>query len=1201
MKFARRSRKGQHEFGLARPIRSRSRGPRRLVCEPLEVRQLLSVNSPECAEDAPHSSEIMAVVNAVALADPEAGPLAGTASPGGFSPAQLKQAYGYNQVTFNGGTIQGDGTGQTIAIVTAYHTPTMAADLAAFSTFYGLPPAPSFVQVAQDGSTNYPGQDPAGPGTNNWHLETALDVEWVHALAPGASILLVEANSPSFTDLTAAVNYAKNQPGVSVVSLSWGANEFPSELSYDAYFTTPSNHAGVAFVGASGDSGSPGMYPAFSSNVLAVGGTTLTLNGSNNIQTETAWSGSGGGISQYQTQPSYQNGFVTQSATMRTSPDVAFVGNPSTGVPVYDTYNNSLAAPWTKVGGTSFGAPAWAALVAIANQGRALAGLSTLDSASLLSKIYTMPASNFNDITSGSSGGSTPQAAGVGYDLATGRGTPKAHLVVGSLVGTASISGTVFNDLNGNGSIDGGESGLAGWTIYADLNGNSAFDPVVTNTIASTDVPKSIPSLATVTSNNTVSGLVGDIVDINVKLNISHTRDSDLILTLISPSGTRITLANRVGGSGDHFTNTIFDDAASVAISLGSAPFAGSYQPLNPLAVLYDTNPNGTWQLEIQDVLTGTSGTLNSWSLEITTGDPNTTSNASGNYSLLNLPAGSYVIREVLQNGYVQTAPGGAFFNSVLSGGANVTGQNFGNQFIISATPTGVSLLAASDTGVSNSDAVTRLNNANGGSTLQFQVSGTIAGATVSLYADGVLIGSAVASGTTTTVTTDGSTTLSDGVRFITARQTESGKPMSPASPAMGITVDTAAPTAVVVPVAPDPQPDPISSMAINFSEAVSGMDQSHLSLTRDGGANLLTGAQGLTSGNSINWTLSGLESVTGNAGVYTLLLSAAGAPITDQAGNALQTDASDQFTVMSLIIGRRLFYNNSKYDGNNAAANAADDGAIATDKVALLPGAGPATFANVSSYTRGINGIMLDLAGNHPNITAADFTFSVGNNNTPSTWSAAPAPVSVVVRAGAGLGGSDRVQIVWADGAITNTWLQVVVAANANTGLPQKAGYPVGQADVFYFGNAVGDSGLGDTATMAHVNVNDYLAARNNPASLFNNIPTSNAYDYNRDGAVNTTDELVAKNNFTGINNVLRFISVGSPPAAPEAAPSAISLPADTVPTASAQHPSATDSAVAIAAARHRLAAMGEGFDSLDEDLLDLLASVRQTSRRRR
>lgn len=233
-------------------------------------------------------------------------------------------------------------------------------------------------------------------------------------------------------------------------------------------------------------------------------------------------------------------------------------------------------------------------------------------------------------------------------------------------------------------------------------------------------------------------------------------------------------------------------------------------------------------------------------------------------------------------------------------------------------------------------------------------------------------------------------------------------------------------------------------------------------------------------------------------------------------------------------LLGKRLFYNNSKYDGNSTAINSTDDGAIATDKVALLPGVGAATFANVSSYSRGINGIMLDTSDGSA-ITVSDFVFKIGNNNAPSSWAAAPAPVSFSVRAGAGVSGSDRVEIVWTDNAIQKQWLEVIVLANTNTGLLQKPGYPAGQADVFFWGHAFADSGQGDSATQAVVNATDELGARNNPKSLFNNIPTTNLFDYNRDGAVNTSDQLLARNNPTSTGNVTRFLSIANPPAAPE------------------------------------------------------------------
>ncbi len=271
--------------------------------------------------------------------------------------------------------------------------------------------------------------------------------------------------------------------------------------------------------------------------------------------------------------------------------------------------------------------------------------------------------------------------------------------------------------------------------------------------------------------------------------------------------------------------------------------------------------------------------------------------------------------------------------------------------------------------------------------------------------------------------------------------------------------------------------------------------------------------------------------------------------------GTATRLINVDAFTG-SAVVGRRLFYEHSmRYDVSNAQfPGNANDNAIAVDKVALMPGAGAATFANLSSYTLGINGIMVDLAGSgsHTGITAADFTFKLGNNNAPSTWASAPTPISVNVRMGAGSGGADRVELIWADGAIRNTWLQVTVLANARTGLFAP--------DVFYFGNAVGDTGLGDSATQANVSATDELAARNNPSSLFSNIPISNIYDFNRDGQVNASDSVTARNFVTSIGNVVRYISITNPPAAPE------SIPAAT--------PSATAMAPAETAGPSRLAA---------------------------
>jgi hypothetical protein len=197
---------------------------------------------------------------------------------------------------------------------------------------------------------------------------------------------------------------------------------------------------------------------------------------------------------------------------------------------------------------------------------------------------------------------------------------------------------------------------------------------------------------------------------------------------------------------------------------------------------------------------------------------------------------------------------------------------------------------------------------------------------------------------------------------------------------------------------------------------------------------------------------------------------------------------------VPSGVAGRQVFYDNSRFDG------ASDDAAIAVNKEALLPGQ-TAAFKNLTSYSRGINGVMVDIyhlpAGP---LTLADFAFKVGNDGLPGGWANAPAPQSIAVQRGGGAGGSDRIKIIWADNDIQNEWLQVTANA-ANTGLARD--------DVFYFGNLPGESGDNTVVDLA-----DEEASRNN-RSGFNFVPITNSYDYNRDGQVNATDDLIARYNF--------------------------------------------------------------------------------------
>lgn len=392
------------------------------------------------------------------------------------TPAQARHAYGFDQVAFTnsaGQSVTADGSGQTIAIVNANDDPNIANDVHAFDQQFGLAD-PVFQKVSQTGSTTaLPTAD------SGWSQETSLDVEWAHAIAPGAKILLVEANSSSLNDLLSAVDYARNQAGVSVVSMSWGASEFSSETSYDSHFTTPAGHTPVTFVAASGDNGAPCEWPAVSPNVVGVGGTALTLNADDTWASETAWSGSGGGISRYESKPSYQSS-VTQSSTRRTGPDVAYDADPNTGFLVYDSFGGG---GWYQVGGTSAGSPQWSALLAVANQGRQVNGNAALDGRTgTLPALYQMSLSDFHDVTSGSNG----YSATTGYDLATGRGSPIANKVIADLVGSGTTT-TTSPTPTPTTTSPGGKKKVNG--KFADVGGKTLLDfnsvAVLTGTPAS--------------------------------------------------------------------------------------------------------------------------------------------------------------------------------------------------------------------------------------------------------------------------------------------------------------------------------------------------------------------------------------------------------------------------------------------------------------------------------------------------------------------------------------------------------------------------------------------------------------------------------------------------------------------------------------------------------------------------------------------
>jgi subtilase family serine protease len=352
-----------------------------------------AANEKSAARVCPGSPIGTASCHALVVTDGVGNPNAST-SPTGLSPATIKSVY-----TFP--TSSTAGAGKTIAIVDAYDDPTAEADLGVFSSQYGLPACTTangcFQKVNQTGGTSYPRVN------TGWALEISLDVQWAHAIAPGAKILLVEASSNSFANLLAAEDYAKTH--AQYVSNSWGGAESSGEASNDSHFS----QSGVSFFVSSGDSGLPAQYPSASPNVISVGGTTLTLSGST-LVSETGWSGSGGGCSAYENATSAQLSLSTFAqagcGTKRGTPDVSLDADPASGVSVYDSTRYQGQAGWFKVGGTSASSPMWAGRSAVAG--------AVVNSAYVYGSSIT-----YRDIISGNNGAS----ARSGYDLVTGRGS----------------------------------------------------------------------------------------------------------------------------------------------------------------------------------------------------------------------------------------------------------------------------------------------------------------------------------------------------------------------------------------------------------------------------------------------------------------------------------------------------------------------------------------------------------------------------------------------------------------------------------------------------------------------------------------------------------------------------------------------------------------------------------------------------------
>jgi subtilase family serine protease len=318
------------------------------------------------------------------------------ATPSGYGPADLRAAYAIPA---------GTGT-PTIAIVDAYGYTNAESDLAVYRSQFGIPACTTangcFKKVNQSGGTSYPRDD------TGWSQESALDLDMASAACPNCKIVLVEASSSSFTNLAAAVTYAKTIPGVKAISNSYGGSDSSSFAPYDSTYSATN----IAITASTGDSGYGAQYPATSPGVVAVGGTSLRKSGSG--YTESAWNGAGSGCGLSHSKPSWQVG-VSDACAGRMEADISAVADPNTGVAVYGPANRRSSS-WLVFGGTSVSAPLIGALFALRN--------GAINAAS---SVYAHT-SALHDVTTGSNGSSCPVNyycnAGPGYDGPTGLGTP---------------------------------------------------------------------------------------------------------------------------------------------------------------------------------------------------------------------------------------------------------------------------------------------------------------------------------------------------------------------------------------------------------------------------------------------------------------------------------------------------------------------------------------------------------------------------------------------------------------------------------------------------------------------------------------------------------------------------------------------------------------------------------------------------------
>jgi hypothetical protein len=840
----------------------------------------------------------------------------------GFTPAQFRTAYGINTVSL-------DGTGQTIAILGLYNNPDLLRDLDSFdqqfdatasgpSLYQQYGPASSFVMLYnQNGQTSpLPSTDPL----NQTAVEEVLDVEWAHAIAPGAKIDFVEANTATDADANAATITAASLPGVSVFSTSYAdSSEIPSELSSDSIYTTP----GVTFLVASGDNGTASTGPpVFSPNVIAVGGTTLTLGAGGSYVSETGWGngsrthrlgGSGGGVSLYEAELGYQQ--AVQTTGKRTAPDVAFDANPGTGVAIADSFDGTANNPWAVIGGTSLGAPSWAGLMALVNQGRAAAGENALDHASpteTLTALYSLPSSDFHANLGGNNGTTTTGLLNPArYNEVTGLGSPVATLLVADLVAYGSSvrltpttvpNGTVNTAYSQTFSASGG-SGTK--TLTGTINAGT-----LPAGLAFTSSPNQLVLSGTPTASGTVTFTVTATDSAGATATQSYTLTISPALSLSPPSVPASTVGvayhQTITASNGTGTKTV-----TVTVTAGALPMGLSFTISNgdPATLAVSGTPATSGTVTFKVTVTDSAGASAAQSYTLTI-------NPAVSLGPPSLPAGN------VGSPYNQaiSASGGTGLETLayaVTAGVLPAGLAFAlgaNTLLVSGTPTapgtvsfnvtatdsvGATVTQAFSLAIDQAPALTSVSSIvfTAGRANTFTVMAT--GFPVpALSETGALPnGVTFVDNGNGTATLHGTPALGSNLTYPLTIKAANGV-LPNATQSFTLNVEINPTTVQIIPVTPGPLTTAVASLFIVFSAPVADLNLSSLSLTRGGGSNLLTSAQTLTSSDLLTWTLgnlAGLTDPTHQVAGYTLTLNPAG--IVDQAGNPLVGGASTSFT----------------------------------------------------------------------------------------------------------------------------------------------------------------------------------------------------------------------------------------------------------------------------------------------------------------